>query len=78
MHHELYQQDNLALVWMQHLDEFVLIERCYAAQMRQCSRRFSSSNLFTIFGGVQAIGPSSDGVLKGGSERDWKGAPRGR
>ena len=29
-----------------------------AEKMRQCSRRFSSSNLFTIFGDVQAIGPS--------------------
>ena len=29
-----------------------------AARLRQCSRRFSGSNLFTIFGDVQAIGPS--------------------
>ena len=29
-----------------------------AAKLRQCSRRFSSSNLFTIFGVVQTIGPS--------------------
>ena len=51
-----------------------------ATQMRQCSRRFSSSNLFTIFGvfvRLYRVG-GSDGVLKGGSERRWNRAPRGQ
>ena len=29
-----------------------------ASKLHQCSKRFSSSNLLTICGGVQAIGPS--------------------
>ena len=48
--------------------------------MRQCYRRFSNSNLFTIFGVFKRLGRvgGSDGVLKGGSERGWKRAPRGQ
>ena len=48
-----------------------------ALLMRQCSRRLSSSNLRSlgVFKRLDRVG-GSDGVLKGGSERGWKRAPK--
>ena len=37
LQHELYLQDNLAQVWMQQLDAFVLTERCYRSQQNCAS-----------------------------------------
>ena len=68
MQHELYQQDNLALVWMQHIDVFVLIERGYLQQ--NCAIVPDNSpaaiclRTLVMFKRLDR-GGGSDGVLKG-------------
>ena len=73
--HDLYKQDHLALVWMQHLDAFVLTYRGkLLAKCHRCSRRFSG-RIATVmclpfvgrFKRFAAVG-GSDGVVEGGSE----------
>ena len=66
---------------MQHIDAFVLIDRCLLQQncvsvpddspVAICLRSLG------VFMRLDRVGVS-DGVLKGGSERGWKRAPGGR
>ena len=80
LQHELYLQDNLALVWMQQLDAFVLTERCYRSQQNCASVPDDSPvavylRYLDVFKRLDRVG-GSDGVLKGGWERGRKKATR--